>query len=246
MSLVSVITAVHEPNFRYLDRAYESLRNQSLTDWDWVVQVDGGGTPDLPDDPRIHVGGNRPSGPGATRNMALSQTRCPIVRTLDADDALLPGALDRDVATLDAHPEIGWCVSPALDLLPDGSTKRWHHDDPPAGALPVGWIEERWIEDGRLPVLPSTLAIRRDLLLAVGGWMGLPTSEDTGLLVAAGSLAPGWFHDQPGNLYRQHDGQLTRSTHHVEQSGVRARRDLIIERTAALRALSGRYGQQVQ
>ncbi len=132
---ITVVTAAHEPNFQYLDTAYQSLLDQDVLDWEWVVQVDGEGVPSLPKDKRVHTANNRPSGPGATRNMALAHATAPVVRTLDADDALLPGALRRDLDTFDEHPEIGWCVSPALDLHPDGSTSRWDRDDPPPGIL---------------------------------------------------------------------------------------------------------------
>lgn len=244
MSDISIITAAHHAHFPYLADAYASLRDQDVTDWEWIVQVDGPESPDLPDDPRIRLGHNRPSGPGPTRNMALSAASAPIVRTLDADDALLPGALHRDMDALASHPDIGWCVSAALDLHPDGSRTRWDRDDPPAGPISLGWVEESWGIAGHLPVLPSTLAIRRDLLLAVGGWMALPTSEDTGLLVAANALAPGWFHDTPGNLYRKHDGQLTRTADHLDSDAAQARKDLIIERTAALRRAMTIQGAQ--
>lgn len=234
MSDISVITAVHQGHFLYLSDAYDSLCEQNV-DWEWVVQVDGEGDPGLPDDPRIRIGRNRPSGPGPTRNMALALTATPVVRTLDADDALLPGALARDLNVLASHPEVGWCVSPALDLHPDGSRTRWDHDDPPPGVIDVGWVEEAWVAAGHLPVLPSTMAIRRNLLASIGGWMALPTSEDTGLLIAASTLSPGWFHEQPGNLYRKHDGQLTRSAGHLDPVAAEARKSLIIERAAALR-----------
>lgn len=240
MTDISVITAVHQGHFPYLPDAYSSLVDQD-TDWEWIVQVDGEGDPDLPDDPRIRVDRNRPSGPGPTRNMALSKTSASIVRTLDGDDALLPGALERDVSTLNLHPDVGWCVSPALDLHPDGSRTRWDRDDPPAGTIAVGWVQQAWLEAGHLPVLPSTLAIRRDLLLGVGGWMALPTSEDTGLLIAANTLALGWFHDTPGNLYRKHDGQLTRSAAHLDPDAANARQRLIIERAEAMRSIAGTY-----
>lgn len=233
---ITVVTAVHEPNFQYLDAAYQSLVDQDFVDWEWVVQVDGEGTPALPADERIRTGSNRPSGPGATRNMALAHASAPLVRTLDADDALLPGALGRDLNAFDEHPEIGWCVSPALDLHPDGTTSRWDRDDPSPGILPVDWVEEQWTSSGwTLPVLPSTMAMRRSLLMAVGGWMALPTSEDTGLLIAAGAIAPGWFHAEPGNLYRKHEGQLTRSAQHTDPDAIRARYSLIVERVAQLR-----------
>lgn len=233
---IAVVTAVHQPNFRFLPELYESLVEQVDVNWEWIVQVDGAGDPDLPQDSRIRLGHNRISGPGATRTMALALTSAPIVRTLDSDDLLLDGALARDIDVLQTHDDVGWCTSPALDLHPDGSTTRWDKDDPTPGRIPKGWIQTQWRSpDWILPVLPSTLAIRRTLLLAVGGWMSLPTSEDTGLLITANTIAAGWFHTEPGNLYRKHEGQLTRSQAHTDPEQAVRRHELIVERAEAFK-----------
>ena len=56
------------------------------------------------------------------RTVALSRAAGG-VRAVDADDLLPEGALWRDIEALTAHPEVGWCVSPAIDLLEDGTLK---------------------------------------------------------------------------------------------------------------------------
>jgi len=120
------------------------------------------------------------------RTTALARTRGSLVRAFDAEDRLLPGALARDIDKLHEDETLGWTVSKALDLLPDGTLTEWEFEDPVEGRLPIGsvfefWVSHKWL----LPVFPSTLCIRRELLLAMGGWMALPTSEDTGLIMAA-------------------------------------------------------------
>jgi hypothetical protein len=54
--------------------------------------------------------------------------------------------------------------------------------------------------------------VRSELLRALGGWMALPASEDTGLLLALNAVAQGWHLGQTGLLYRKWPSQLTASS----------------------------------
>lgn len=241
-SLISVVTAVHPPSIPYLAEAYASLAEQRMPagwDWEWLVQEDGQtgalgeSLPD--DDTRIHAGASRRGGAAITRNMALSRARGRLVRVLDADDRLTPGALSRDIAVLTARPAVGWTTSRVLDLLPDGSTVGWEHADPPDGVL-TGEAILRYFEQNsyRLPVHPATLCIRRNLALALGGWMALPAGEDTALLLAAAAVCDGYFIHEPGLLYRKHQAQITSDEAWTEPVEWTARMQLIQARTRAL------------
>jgi hypothetical protein len=87
-----------------------------------------------------------------------------------------------------------------LDLLPDGTTVGFD-SDPPAGRLERGTIVGHWrTHNYRLPVHPTTVCIRRSLVMALGGWMAVPGSEDTGMLVAAGAVSVGHFLSEVGLL----------------------------------------------
>lgn len=57
--------------------------------------------------------------------------------------------------------------------------------------------------------------MRRDLLLALGGWMALPASEDTGLLLALNTVSTGYFIREYGLLYRKWPGQATAQPTHT-------------------------------
>src|SRR5206468_223911 len=63
---------------------------------------------------------------GLTRalNLALGLARAPIVARLDADDVALPERLARQVAFLDAHPEIGVLGRAAREANRDGREVR--------------------------------------------------------------------------------------------------------------------------
>jgi glycosyltransferase involved in cell wall biosynthesis len=239
--VVSVITAAHPPTIPYLIEAHASLVDQVLPDgweWQWVVQEDGqtgAVAAMLPDDSRIRAGGGRAGGPGVARTMALARAIGSLVKVLDADDQLLPGTLARDIAVLSKHRDVGWTTSKALDLLPDGSTIAWDQDDPPEGRLHGQDVFQYWLDHNHRPqVLPSTICIRRELLLSIGGWMALPASEDTGMLLAAGVISPGYFIAENGLLYRKWPGQSTAQAAHVDPAERDDRMTVIEARVRAL------------
>ncbi|MBA2714715.1 MAG: glycosyltransferase [Rubrobacteraceae bacterium] len=246
--VITVVTPVHAPSIPYLSEAYESLRSQVLPgawSWEWAVQLDGLHPADVPKldvlttDPRVTVCTNRAGGPGVARTATLARTSGALVRALDADDRLLPGALKRDIETLCQDPSLGWVASKALDLLPDGTMTEWEFEDPADGRLPVGSVLAYWSSHGwLLPILPGTICIRRDLLLALGGWMALPTSEDTGMLMAANEISDGYFITDPSLAYRQHNGQVTGRADHLDPVEMQARRSLVVERAQVNRRLA--------
>jgi glycosyltransferase involved in cell wall biosynthesis len=241
MNLISIITPVHMPTAQYLPTTWESLQAQNLPNgwrWEWIVQEDGqtGSLSELlpADDHRISIGSGRHGGPGVARNLALSRARGDLIKVLDADDILTEGALSRDIDALTTNTDVGWTTCRLLDLMPDGSTVGFPYD-PPEGRLKSGAVLDHWrAHNYRAPVHPATLAMRRDLVLALGGWMALPASEDTGLLIAADSVTDGWFISEPGLLYRKWPGQATAQAAHTESSEWLARMHLIDERARCL------------
>lgn len=237
---VSIVTAVHAPSAPFLAEAHESLCAQHLPDgwsWQWVIQQDGETDdirPYVPDDARVTFRQGRPGGPGVARTMALAHADGAYVKVLDADDRLTPGALARDLAVLEGDRGIGWTTSRVLDLMPDGSTVGFPAD-PDDGPIERGVVTEYWARNGfRAQVHPATLCVRRDLLIALGGWMALPASEDTGLLLALNSVSRGWFSRQVGLLYRKWEGQVTGQAPHVDPAERDARMAVVAARARAL------------
>lgn len=251
--ILSIVTPIFAPRPDYLMQAYESVAAQELPpgwEWEWVVQEDGR-TGDvarlLPPDPRIRVGMGRPhGGVGQTRNMALARSRGELVKAFDGDDVMGDGVLQRDISVLGGERDVQWTTSRALDLLPDGSTVASEHDPEP-GRLEPGAVADYWRTHGyRLPVHGVTLCMRRPLLVALGGWMGVPGSDDTGLLIAASVVSTGYFHGEVGLYYRKWPGQVTAQAAHTEPSEWNARMRLIEERGAALRKLFGKRGFETE
>ncbi|MBN6052869.1 glycosyltransferase, partial [Nonomuraea sp. RK-328] len=241
--LLSIITPSYRPMRDQLLEAYESVRSQELPrGWEveWVIQEDGdtGAAREiLPDDPVVKFATGRRGGVALTRNMALARSRGDLVKNLDHDDILTPGVLARDIDVLASDPLVQWTTSPVLDLLPDGSTIAFD-SDPEPGRMEPGFVFEHWrTHCYRLPVHPTSICIRRRLAVALGGWMGVPGSDDTGLLVPASVVSHGYFHGEAGLLYRKWPGQETAASGHYAPMEWKLRMRLIEERAEMVRKL---------
>ncbi len=97
---------------QYLPMAIDSIRAQDFQDWELIV-VDDGSTDDTRQvlkrytDPRIRTfTAARNGGRSVARNMALAQARGRYIAICDSDDISMPERFSRQVAFLDAHPDI--------------------------------------------------------------------------------------------------------------------------------------------
>lgn len=121
-----------------------------------------------------------------------------------------------------------------VDLMPDGSTVGFDFD-PPAGPIQRADVLHHWLaHDHRAQVHPATLCMRRSLLLMLGGWMALPASEDTVLLLALNAVSIGYFIAEPGLLYRKWPGQSTAKEAPTDSRERDARMRIIEARAGAL------------
>jgi glycosyltransferase involved in cell wall biosynthesis len=109
---VSVIVPAYNYG-RYLEDALRSILTQSFDDLE-VHVIDDGSTDDTPEvlarcvDPRVVAHRTDRLGVSRVRVMGISLARAPLVAWLDADDVWLPGYLERQVAVLDAEPDVGF------------------------------------------------------------------------------------------------------------------------------------------
>lgn len=237
-----MVTPVFSGGHHHLLETYESLRGQEMPPgwtWEWCVQEDGTtGLPGagLPEDPRISLSSALPGRAGVARTMALSRVRGRYVRTLDADDLFLPGALARDIETLG---RVAWCTSAGLDLNQDGTTSPGPYD-PPGGPLPDDLFFTEQLED-RLSVLAANLAAHTDLVRALGGWPAVTGAETIGLLLVLEAVTPGEFIAEPSMLYRKHDDQTTASARYWNPEEDRARLTVVLDRARVLRQLGWKW-----
>jgi hypothetical protein len=153
---VSVLMPTYE-QASFIPRALDSLRAQSLAQWEAII-VDDGSRDDTRDavapwlaDARIrYIRLERNTGLGHALNVALAQARAPYVAYLPSDDVFYREHLARLVALLDR--------APAAVLAHAGM--RLHYNRATVGPLPGSWLQmvqcmhrrvaARWIERATL------------------------------------------------------------------------------------------------
>ena len=124
MTRVSVAMVVRDVE-AYLDEALDSVLGQIGPD-DEVVVVDDGSTDATPE--LLAARGDRivrlprpHAGLSPARNVALDHCSGRFIAFLDGDDRWAPGALDRLVAALEAHPEATGVVGRTDEFLDAGT-----------------------------------------------------------------------------------------------------------------------------
>ena len=95
-----------------IDAAVQSILCQTFSDFELLV-VDDGSTDDTParlaahKDERLRVLRTENRGLGAALKYGVEESRGELIARMDADDISAPNRLEREIAALDAHPEIG-------------------------------------------------------------------------------------------------------------------------------------------
>ncbi len=141
---VSVFSPSHDT--RYLNAAYESLRDQSFSDWEWIVLLNrkAGQWKPPEEDPRVKVSraSSRLHGVGALKRAACELASGEILVELDHDDRLSRGCLAQVVDAFE-DPGVVLAYSDFAQINDDGSPNRERFD--PA----YGWVYTPGTIDGR-------------------------------------------------------------------------------------------------
>lgn len=163
---LSVLMTVYNAG-AFLAPAIESALAQDFADFEFVI-VDDGSTDASAErvrayaDPRIRLHVNdRNLGQTPSLNIGLRLCRGAYVARLDADDLCLPGRFSRQVAYLDANPDIG--------IL--GGAVRVVDGDGRVGAVSLQPADDeaiRWLSMTKNPFHHPTVVLRRDLLERTG------------------------------------------------------------------------------
>ncbi|MDW8071801.1 MAG: glycosyltransferase [Anaerolineae bacterium] len=118
---VSVLMAVYN-GARYLREAVESILNQTFSDFEFII-VDDGSTDETPaildgyhDSRIVRLRNAHNLGMARSLNRGLEVARGVYIARQDADDRSYPMRLERQVAFLDVHPEVG-LLGTAYDVM---------------------------------------------------------------------------------------------------------------------------------
>ncbi len=173
---------------RFLEEAIQSVRDQTHVHWELLL-VDDGSTDASSAMARRHAErepariryfdhpGHRNLGTSAARDLGLRQAQGKYLALLDADDLWLPDKLERQVAILEAHPQVallfgaplywfGWTRRPddeVRDYVIDLRVPATRVYDPPSLLLPI-------LRRAAPPPCPSDVLLRRDAAEGVGAF----------------------------------------------------------------------------
>lgn len=168
---VTVLMTVYN-GARYIDEALDSILAEEFTDFELIIVDDGSNdaTPEIiaraaARDRRIVLLTNETNlGIPAASNRGLAIARAEFIARLDADDISLPGRLAREVAVLEAHPDVAM-VSMNYESIDAHGTVLGQSDraHPPA-------IVEYLLNFSNAVGGHSQVMFRRSVVEAVGGY----------------------------------------------------------------------------
>ena len=193
----------------YLAAAVESIRGQSLADWEMLAIDDGstdGSRQVLDDfarrDGRITVTSRPNRGLAATLQEGIERSRTGIVALMNADDISHPDRLARQFAFLRRHPTVA-ALGTQTRLLVDG------HATTIESRLPLSPEACQRFLPVAPPLAHPTVMLRRAAVLAVGGYRPRSTVEDYDLWLRLADRFD--LANLPEALldYRLHDGQFS-------------------------------------
>ncbi len=245
---VSVVIACFDHG-HYLGEAIESVLAQTVAAAEVLVVDDGSR------DNSFEVAGRYPvrrlrqgnAGPAAARNAGLAASSRECVVFLDADDRLLPEALEVGVAALSAHPRAALVSGISRDIGTDGRSIRSERQPLVRQDHYLRLLEDCFIWSG------SSIAHRRSALESVGGFdESLRSGEDYDLYLRLARRFPIFCHDTVVTEYRRHAANTTRDPAIVLGSQLevlRRQRSLLLDRrerrarAGGIRATRDRHGR---
>jgi glycosyltransferase involved in cell wall biosynthesis len=209
---------------RLVLRAVESIVGQTYFDWQLLV-VDDGSTDgtraavEAVGDPRIVVVSRENRGLVASLNEGLELAQSEFVARQDADDISLPTRLEREVAFLDANPEVGLVGSNYTvideDERPLGTTSVFTHPDD----LAVAMVLSNQYGHG-------AVMMRRALVQSVGGYdASVGHVEDYDLFVRISHVAKIANIAEPLYLWRRTPTSISESNRALQAEQTFAVRD---------------------
>jgi hypothetical protein len=193
----------------YLGEAIESVLAQSHPRLEIVVVDDGSSDNSFEVAgryPGVRVLRQRNSGVAIARNRGLAATAGEFVAFLDADDRLLPRALEVGVGVLSTQPEAAFAAGRPRDIGRDGGVVREAAQPLVTRDHYLKLLEECFIWSG------SSLVYRRAALEAVGGFNERRVAaDDYELYLKLARAFPVVCHEEIVTEYRRHGSNTTRS-----------------------------------
>src|SRR5215207_3618778 len=205
-ALVTVVIPCYN-QAHFLEEAIESVLAQSHPNFEIIV-IDDGSTDDTSEVaeryPGVRLFRQDNQGLAAARNAGLWRSKGEYLVFLDADDRLLPWALEVGLKHLNAHPECAFVSGYYRPIAVDGSP------------LSLPQQQHRTEKDHYLELLregpswpPVTVMFRRSVFESVGGFdASLRAAEDYDMYLRIARRWPINRHDEVVAQYRVHSASL--------------------------------------
>jgi glycosyltransferase involved in cell wall biosynthesis len=187
--LVSVIIVFYNTSAHFIYESVESVLRQNYTNWELFLVDDGSGPESTKaaityrnqyPDKVIYLDhpNHQNLGASAARQLGIENAKGKYLAFLDADDVWLPEKLEKQVALLEAHSEVGMVYSSALYWYSwTGIPADMKRDYIPKLGIPSGEV----LYPPKLLLLflkgkaaipcPCSILVRRDIVIRIGGFV---------------------------------------------------------------------------
>ena len=203
---------------RFLRECVESVLTQSLRDVRVLIIDDA--SPDetaevadqlMREDPRVAYF-RHPENRGhiATYNEGIELASARYLLVLSADDYLLPGALARAVAVMDAHPEVGFTYGRCVPLYPGAEGPYSGHGGGSWGWKMLSSLEFIELNGAQNNVATATAVVRTSLQHRVGGYRAdLPHAGDMEMWLRLALRGTVGLIEANQAVYRRHEQNMS-------------------------------------
>jgi glycosyltransferase involved in cell wall biosynthesis len=193
-----------------LDETLGTVDAQTCRDYE-VVVVDDGSPLDVAGvvarHPATRTLRQANGGSAVARNTGIADSRGRFLVFLDADDHLLPPALEAGLRALDEHPECGWTVGKREEMTYEGGPVPWGIASMPRETrlynILLGF---HWYI-----IPPSSAMFRREVVDEVGGFRDPWGSDDLDFYLRVAHRYEGWCYEEPAvTRYRRYAASSSR------------------------------------
>jgi glycosyltransferase involved in cell wall biosynthesis len=206
--LISVVIPCYNQS-DYLSDAIKSVLHQTYDNQEIIV-VDDGSTDATPDVaaryPGVHYVYQSNQGLSAARNAGIDAAKGAYLVFLDADDRLVPDALQIGYDVMCMHPDCGFVSGHHYHIKHDGTLKTAYPQEPMQGDDPyLALLMNNYIG------MHATVMYRRAVFDSVGKFdTALQACEDYDFYLRVAREYPTVRHDQIVAEYRLHDANMSR------------------------------------
>jgi glycosyltransferase involved in cell wall biosynthesis len=211
--LVSIIVPSYVASPRQaelLDETLHTVAGQTCKDYE-VIVVDDGSPLDVGAITARHASTvmlrQANAGSAMARNTGIAASRGRYLVFLDADDHLLPPALEAGLRCFAEHPECGFVIGRREEMTYEGAPVPWG-----IAAMP----RETQLYNSLLGfdwyiIPPSSAMFRRDVVESVGGFRDPWGADDLDFYLRVAKQYPGWcYEDPPVTRYRRYSASSSR------------------------------------